>query len=693
MAGQFAKPRSSPTEVRGGVELPSFRGDMVNDFAFDELCPTARPDPARPRLPPVRGDDEPAARLRQGRVRRPGARARRGTRSSSRRARRGAATTCSRPRSSARCGSWRRAGSTCRASSPCTRSTSGHAARGAAARVRGGADPPGQHHRRLVRLLGAPALGRGADQRASTARTWSSSPGSRTRWGSSSARAAAPDDVVALCERLNPRRQPGRLVLFSRMGADRVTETLPPLLRAVTMSGHPVLWACDPMHGNTFVHASGYKTRRFDDVLRELRGFFAACEAADVSAGGVHVELTGRRRHRVPRRERGGARRAPRAPVRDDVRSRASTPASPSTWRSRWRPCCAAERSDHPGARGWPTGPGRRRRGGALRSASMGADDPPGQRPERRAPRGALRPVPPRPGVGPRPLARLLRRRPGHQRRPARHPPGRDRRGRDPTGRRARRRAAAGRPGRDRAGGRRTPDPRAVTAHARPDPPGVRRPAPTPPRRPSGPGTNPSCCAARRRGRSTNMEARLGVPTATSVRTVPAKLLEVNRQILNNHLGRTGRGKVSFTHLIVFAVVRGDPGLPRRERQLRRPGTASRGRAPPAREPRPRGRRDPQPTGPARLLVPNIKHADELDFAGFWARLRGPHRQGPRPQARPPTTSPPRPVTITNPGMIGTVHSVPRLMPGQGFIVGVGRDRLPGRVRGRRPRRRSPSSA
>jgi len=54
-----------------------------------------------------------------------------------------------------------------------------------------------------------------------------------------------------------------------------------------------VLWACDPMHGNTFVHSSGYKTRRFDDVLRELRGFFAACEAADVAAGGVHIELTG----------------------------------------------------------------------------------------------------------------------------------------------------------------------------------------------------------------------------------------------------------------------------------------------------------------------------------------------------------------------------------------------------------------
>jgi len=104
---------------------------------------------------------------------------------------------------------------------------------------------------------------------------------------------ATPDEVVTLCERLNPQRRPGRLVLFSRMGADRVGEALPPLLRAVTLAGHPVLWACDPMHANTFAHASGYKTRRFDDVLGEVRGFFAACEAADVFPGGLHVELTG----------------------------------------------------------------------------------------------------------------------------------------------------------------------------------------------------------------------------------------------------------------------------------------------------------------------------------------------------------------------------------------------------------------
>ena len=101
------------------------------------------------------------------------------------------------------------------------------------------------------------------------------------------------DFVLELCQVLNPARVPGRLTLISRMGADKVESALRPLLRAVTDAGHPVVWACDPMHANTFSHASGYKTRRFDDIMQELHGFFDACEAADVRPGGVHVELTG----------------------------------------------------------------------------------------------------------------------------------------------------------------------------------------------------------------------------------------------------------------------------------------------------------------------------------------------------------------------------------------------------------------
>jgi 3-deoxy-7-phosphoheptulonate synthase len=104
---------------------------------------------------------------------------------------------------------------------------------------------------------------------------------------------ATPDELVALCERLNPDRIPGRLTLVTRFGADRVHELLPPLLRAVRESEIPVLWACDPMHGNSFVTPSGHKTRRFDDVLREIEGFFAAHREVGSWPGGVHLEITG----------------------------------------------------------------------------------------------------------------------------------------------------------------------------------------------------------------------------------------------------------------------------------------------------------------------------------------------------------------------------------------------------------------
>jgi 3-deoxy-7-phosphoheptulonate synthase len=77
------------------------------------------------------------------------------------------------------------------------------------------------------------------------------------------------------------------------MGASRITDALPPLLAAVSDAEHPVVWACDPMHGNTFASDGGRKTRRFDDILQELRGFFDAHKAAGTWPGGVHVELTG----------------------------------------------------------------------------------------------------------------------------------------------------------------------------------------------------------------------------------------------------------------------------------------------------------------------------------------------------------------------------------------------------------------
>jgi len=104
---------------------------------------------------------------------------------------------------------------------------------------------------------------------------------------------ATPEETLALCERLNPERIPGRLTLITRMGAANVESALRPLLAAVRDAEHPVVWACDPMHGNTFTSTSGRKTRHFDDVLAEISGFFAAHEAEGTWPGGVHIELTG----------------------------------------------------------------------------------------------------------------------------------------------------------------------------------------------------------------------------------------------------------------------------------------------------------------------------------------------------------------------------------------------------------------
>lgn len=102
-----------------------------------------------------------------------------------------------------------------------------------------------------------------------------------------------PDDVIALMDRLDPDRIPGRLMLISRMGAGNIRSVLPNLIKAVAETDHPVLWVCDPMHGNTREAASGHKTRLFDDVIDEVRGFFEAHKASGTHPGGIHVELTG----------------------------------------------------------------------------------------------------------------------------------------------------------------------------------------------------------------------------------------------------------------------------------------------------------------------------------------------------------------------------------------------------------------
>ena len=226
----------------------------------------------------------------------------------------------------------------------------------------------------------------------------------------------------------------------------------------------------------------------------------------------------------------------------------------------------------------------------------------------------------------------------------------------------------------------------APPATASPAPAPSPPPAPAPTRAPQAPlvleGEEPQALRGAAVRIVENMEASLDVPTATSVRTVPAKLLETNRQILNNHLARMGSGKVSFTHLIAFAalqaiarvpamsasygIVDGQPSVVRHDHVNL--GIAV----------------DVERRGGRTLLVPNIKAADTLDFAAFHAAYEELIRRVKTNKLAPDdfaaTTA-----TVTNPGTIGTVHSVPRLMPGQGFILGVGAIGFPAEFEGADP--------
>ncbi|WP_227589937.1 multifunctional oxoglutarate decarboxylase/oxoglutarate dehydrogenase thiamine pyrophosphate-binding subunit/dihydrolipoyllysine-residue succinyltransferase subunit [Demequina pelophila] len=177
-----------------------------------------------------------------------------------------------------------------------------------------------------------------------------------------------------------------------------------------------------------------------------------------------------------------------------------------------------------------------------------------------------------------------------------------------------------------------------------------------------------------------NMEASLEVPTATSVRTIPAKLLMDNRVVINNHLARTRGGKVSFTHLIGFAIVESlaefpsmnvayteDGGKP----ALRTPAEVNLGLAIDL----------ARPDGSRQLLVPSIKGADHMDFAAFWGAYEDMVRRA-RAGTLQAADFQGTTITLTNPGTLGTVHSVPRLMSGQGAIIGAGAMDYPAEYQG-----------
>ena len=291
IAGQFAKPRSEPAEVQDGIELPSYRGDIVNGIDFSEAARI--PDPAR----------------------------------------------------------WLQAYAQSASTLNLIRAFS-HGGYSALDRVHGWNlgfvehSPQGERYRALANRISEAldfmqACGLNADtvpvlretdfftshealllgyEQAltrvdSTSGLWYDTSahflwiGDRTRQldgahveflrgvanplGFKAGPSLEVDDALRLMDRLNPENEPGRLTIISRMGADSIAEHLPRLLRKITAEGRQVVWSCDPMHGNTIKSSTGYKTRRFDRILSEVTDFFAIHEAEGTYAGGVHFEMTG----------------------------------------------------------------------------------------------------------------------------------------------------------------------------------------------------------------------------------------------------------------------------------------------------------------------------------------------------------------------------------------------------------------
>lgn len=244
IAGQFAKPRSQAIERIGGYELPVYRGHMVNGPAAD---PQSRcPDPTRILTGYVAASQIMAALGWDGLVARP----------------------------------------VLALSEPVVWTS----------------------HEALLLDYEMPMIREAGDGRRWLASTHFPWIGERTRQvdGAHVALLAevsnpiackigpsmSPDEIAALCQRLDPQREPGRLTLVARMGADTVADRLPALVRRVRSAGHPVIWLSDPMHGNTITTPTGKKTRLLTTISREIRGFRRAVAAAGGMAGGLHLETT-----------------------------------------------------------------------------------------------------------------------------------------------------------------------------------------------------------------------------------------------------------------------------------------------------------------------------------------------------------------------------------------------------------------
>jgi 3-deoxy-7-phosphoheptulonate synthase len=287
MAGQFAKPRSSDTETRGDVTLPAYRGDIVNGFDFTPESRAADPQ----RL--VKGYHTAASTLNLIRAFTQGGFA-----------------------DLRQVHSWNR-GFAANPANQRYEGLAGEIDRAIKFMVAAGADFDElkrvefySSHEGLLMDYERPMTR--IDSRTGTPYNTSAHfiwIGERTRdldgahvdflsrvrnpIGVKLGPTTTPDDMLRLIDKLDPNREPGRLTFITRMGAGKVRDALPPLLDAIKGADANPLWVTDPMHGNGLTTPNGYKTRRFDDVVDEVKGFFEAHRAAGTHPGGIHVELTG----------------------------------------------------------------------------------------------------------------------------------------------------------------------------------------------------------------------------------------------------------------------------------------------------------------------------------------------------------------------------------------------------------------
>lgn len=287
MAGQFAKPRSSATETRDGVTLPTFRGEIVNGFEFTEEA--RMPDPMRM----VQAYDTSAATLNLIRAFTQG----------------GFADLRS-------VHSWNRGFMTNPAyqeyeelAAEIDRAVRFMDACGADFEALRRTDFYAAHEALLLdyeRALTRTDSRTGNPYATSAHFLWI---GERTRdidgahvdflshvenpLGVKLGPTSTGEDALRLIEKLNPNRIPGRLTFITRMGASNIREKLPPIVEAVKSAGEDVLWITDPMHGNTVTSSNGYKTRRVEDVMDEVKGFFEVHQSLGTVPGGLHIEMTG----------------------------------------------------------------------------------------------------------------------------------------------------------------------------------------------------------------------------------------------------------------------------------------------------------------------------------------------------------------------------------------------------------------